>query len=80
MTQTSASKRKHPIAVSNTNDETFFVWTEGTGWAKGGSVAWQLYSKNGVTTSERGRIESGVAVWSLPTAVSLPDESFLLVH
>ncbi len=80
VTAPSASKRKHPVALSNKSGETLFVWTEGTGWAKGGSVAWQLYSKDGATTVERGRIENGVPVWSLPTAVALPNERFLIVH
>jgi hypothetical protein len=77
--QIAAGKRKHPVAVSNKRGETLFVWTEGTAWAKGGSVAWQLY-KDGTASSERDRVENGVAVWSLPTAVALPDDSFLLVH
>lgn len=75
-----AGKRKHPVAVNNKSGETLFVWTEGTAWAKGGSVAWQLYNKDGSPSSERGRVENGVAVWSLPTAVALSDDSFLLVH
>jgi len=78
--QIAAGKRKHPVAVNNKSGETLFVWTEGTAWAKGGSVAWQLYNKDGSASSERGRVENGVAVWSLPTAVALPDDSFLLVH
>ncbi|HEY0550651.1 MAG TPA: hypothetical protein VGF13_13685 [Verrucomicrobiae bacterium] len=78
--QVAAGKRKHPVAVSNKSGETLFVWTEGTAWAKGGSVAWQLYHKDGTTASDRGRVEGGVAVWSLPTAVALPDDGFLIVH
>jgi hypothetical protein len=75
-----SGKRKHPVAVSNKSGETLFVWSEGTAWAKGGSVAWQLYNKDGSISSERGRVEGGVGVWSLPAAVALPDDSFLLFH
>ena len=75
-----AGKRKHPVAVGNKRGETLFVWTEGTGWAKGGSVAWQLYQKDGTAANERGRVEGGVPVWSLPTAVTSPDDSFLIIH
>jgi len=78
--QLAAGKRKHPVAVSNKSGEILFVWTEGTAWAKGGSVAWQLYNKDGTASPERGRVEGGAAVWSLPTAVAMPDDSFLLIH
>jgi hypothetical protein len=77
---TPTSKRKHPVAVRNRSGETLFVWTEGTAWAKGGSVGWQLHRKDGTAVAERTRIEGGVPVWSLPTAVALPDDTFLLVH
>ena len=72
-------KRKHPVAVANTKGETLLVWTEGTGWAKGGSVAWQLFDAAGAATGEKGRAP-GVPVWSLPTAWARPDGSFVIVY
>jgi hypothetical protein len=30
------------------------VWTEGTGWARGGSLAWQLYDASGKVIGEKG--------------------------
>ena len=72
-------KRKHPVAVANANGETLFVWTEGTGWAKGGSVAWQVHDKDGMTVGEKGRAP-GVPGWSLPTAYAKPDGSFAIVY
>jgi hypothetical protein len=71
-------KRKHPVALANANSETLFVWTEGTGWAKGGSVAWQIFDKDGNPAGEKGRA-SGVPVWSLPTAFAKADGSFTIV-
>ena len=52
-------------------------WTEGMGWQRGGSVAWQLFDRDGDPLGEgRGNAE-GVPVWSsvaggwrLPTAGS----------
>lgn len=72
-------KRKHPVAVANAKSETLFVWTEGTGWAKGGSVAWQLFDPEGNAVGEKGRAP-GVPVWSLPTALARPDGSFVIVY
>jgi hypothetical protein len=73
------TKRKHPVVVGNARGETLFVWTEGTGWAKGGAVAWQLYDKEGKPTAERGRAD-GVPAWSLATAFAKPDDGFVIVY
>ena len=72
-------ERKHPVAVANQNGDTLLVWTEGTGWNRGGTVAWQLYDKDGKATAEKGRAD-GVPVWSLATAVAKSDQSFLIVY
>ena len=72
-------KKKHPVAAANDKGETLFVWTEGTAWAKGGAVAWQLYDQDGKATAEKGRTE-GVPVWSLATAFAKPDSNFVIVY
>ena len=53
--------------------------TEGTGWNKGGAVAWQLYDPAGNPTSEKGRAD-GVPVWSLVSAFAKPDGNFVIVY
>ncbi len=37
------STRKHPRVTALSSGEVLLVWTEGTGWEKGGSVAWQAF-------------------------------------
>ena len=76
----SGKDRKHPALAVNAAGETLLAWTEGTGWQKGGSLAWQLYDKNGEPTAETGRMEGGVPAWGLVTAVARPDESFIVLH
>jgi hypothetical protein len=71
--------RKHPVAVSNSKDETLLAWTEGTAWAKGGAVAWQVYSSDGKPTSDSGRGE-GLAAWSLATACATPSGDFVIFY
>jgi hypothetical protein len=61
--------RKHPAIVANANGHTLFVWTEGTAWAKGGSLAWQLFDKDGKPLGATG-YSPGVPVWDLPSAFS----------
>jgi hypothetical protein len=74
-----STKAKHPVAVGNVQGEVLLAWTEGTGWAKGGAVAWRLFDKDGNALSESGRAE-GVPVWSLATAFARPDGSFVIVY
>jgi hypothetical protein len=71
--------RKHPVAVQNGKGEVLLVWTEGTGWGKGGAVAWQLFDRFGRVLAERGRRE-GVPVWSLASACVLKDGTFVVIY
>lgn len=75
----SAPRRKHPAVAVNARGETILVWTEGMGWNKGGSLAWQVYDKNGKPTQERGRA-AGVPVWSLVAVFVRPDGQFTIVY
>jgi hypothetical protein len=75
----SPGDRKHPAVATNADGDILCVWTEGTGWAQGGAVAWQLYDKDGNATVEHGRVD-GVPVWSLATAFAKKDGSFVIVY
>jgi hypothetical protein len=72
-------KAKHPVAVGTSHDEVLLAWTEGTGWNKGGALAWQLYDQAGQPTVEKGRA-NGVPTWSLLSAVATPDGQFLIFY
>ena len=71
--------RKYPVFIPNASGETLFAWVEGAGWQRGGSLAWQVYDKDGNSKGAPGRSD-GVPAWSLITAVARPDGSFLLVY
>lgn len=70
---------KYPVIVANIKGDTLFAWTEGTAWGKGGSLAWQVFDKNGKPISERQSAE-GVPAWSLITAYPRADGSFTLIY
>jgi len=72
-------KRKHPAIAVNAEGYSLLAWTEGTGWKKGGSLAWQLYDRNGQPTTEKGTAE-GVPVWGLATVVALPNSEFTIIY
>jgi hypothetical protein len=74
-----ATNRKHPSVAGNQRGETLLVWAEGTGWKKGGTLAWQLFDRDGKPIGEKGHADS-VPVWSLPTAVVHPSGEFTIIY
>ena len=55
------------------------VWAEGTRWQRGGDLAGQVFDKSGKATDQHGRVERGIPVWGLPTAVATA-EGFVIIH
>ena len=72
--------RKHPAVAVAPDGSTLLAWTEGTGWQKGGSLAWQLFDASGRPTEIKGRVDRGIPVWSLPTVITRPDGGFTIVR
>lgn len=70
---------KHPVAVGNARGDVLLVWTEGTGWARGGDVAWQCLDAGGKPVGERGRVP-GLPAWSLAGAAVTPSGGFVVVY
>ena len=70
--------RKHPRLAVNGNGELLMAWTEGTGWQRGGSLAWQVYDASGRPTSERGSLP-GVPVWSFAAPFANKDGGFSIL-
>ncbi len=73
-----AKGRKHPRIAVNQRGELLFVWTEGTGWNKGGSLAWQLYDAAGQPAGAKQEV-AGVPAWSFATPAALHDGSFVIL-
>jgi hypothetical protein len=71
--------RKHPAVAANANGLVLLVWTEGTGWLKGGSLAWQVFDSAGKATSAQGHAP-GVPVWGLPSAFADHQGNFTIVY
>jgi RNA polymerase sigma factor (sigma-70 family) len=71
--------RKHPALAVNAKGATLLAWTEGTGWNKGGSLAWQVFDRDGNPTPERGAA-AGVPVWGLVAAFVRPDGRFVILY
>jgi hypothetical protein len=71
--------RKHPRLAVNKKGELLLVWTEGTGWQRGGSLAWQCYNPAGQPTGARGTLP-GVPTWSFAAPIAHPDGSFTIYY
>jgi len=71
--------RKHPSIARNAHGETLLAWTEGMGWSKGGSLAWQRYDGNGAPAGAIGRAD-GVPAWSLVAVYPRADGTFTIIY
>ena len=78
-TMTTGSKAKHPSLATNIRGETLLVWTEGTGWMRGGDLVWQVFDATGKPTLDRGR-RPGIPVWSYAASYARADGTFVIVY
>jgi hypothetical protein len=74
-----AKGRKHPKVALNSRGESILAWTEGTGWQRGGSLAWQVYDRKGNPLGEKGSAPA-VATWSFAAVAARPDGTFVILY
>ena len=74
-----ADDRKHPAVAANSRGQVLLAWTEGTGWGKGGSLAWQLFNSSGQPIGTSGHAP-GVPVWGLPSVFTDAAGNFTIVY
>lgn len=72
--------QKHPSVAINARGELLMAWAEETAWQKGGTLAWQVFNREGKPVGKPGRLEGGIPTWGLPSAVTFPNGSFLIVN
>src|SRR5262245_12142453 len=70
--------RKHPRIAADAHGQKLLVWTEGTAWARGGSLAWQSFDRDSKPSGPRGTA-AGIPVWSFAAAIARPDGGFAIV-
>ena len=70
--------RKHPRLAFKSDGTTLLAWTEGTGWARGGSLAWQVYNASGKPVGQKGTA-AGVPTWSFGAVVAQP-RGFIVIY
>jgi hypothetical protein len=71
--------RKHPRLATNFRGETILLWTEGTGWQRGGALAWQLFDRSENPIGSRGSAP-GAPTWSFGVVTANPDGNFIILY
>ncbi len=77
---TNDQPRKHPVLARNSQGQSLLVWTEGTGWQKGGAVAWQMFDSSGHPLTESAGRQDNLPVWSFPAVFAESDGHFTIVY
>jgi hypothetical protein len=72
--------RKHPAVAVNGRGEFIVAWTEGTSWNKGGSVAWQVFDREGKPLPRLAGRADGLPAWGLPAVMVRPDDTFAVIY
>jgi hypothetical protein len=71
--------RKHPRVATAANGERLLVWTEGTAWARGGSIAWQRFDKAGAPIGATASAPD-LPAWSFAAAARTKDGAFVVFY
>jgi hypothetical protein len=66
---------KHPALATNSRGETLVVWTEGTGWQRGGDLAWQVFDPKGQPTAEHVAVSPAFQSGATPPRLPRPTAS-----
>jgi hypothetical protein len=74
-----AGKAKHPAMAVNARGETLIAWVIGTGWNRGGELAWTILDASGKPTAQRGS-DTGISVWSHAAAYAEPGGDFVILR
>ena len=73
-----AKGRKHPRIAVSPRGQVLLVWTEGMGWQRGGSLAWQIFDASGNPVTDQ-KLVPGIHAWSFAAAIALPNDRFAIV-
>lgn len=71
-------KRKYPALARNGKGETLLAWVEGSGWARGGVLGWQIFDRMGRPAAVC-KTRTEVPAWSFPAAIVRPDDGFTII-
>lgn len=63
-------KGKHPSMATDPKGNILLTWSEGAGWAQGGTLRWVILDKTGTVIAEnQSDDQAEIPVWSFPSAL-----------
>lgn len=71
---------KHPAVAIDKDGNVLIAWAVGTGWQKGGSVAWQVFDRDLKPIPGTAGTADGLPAWSRPAAFAAPGGGFVVVY
>ena len=71
---------KHPAVAVDAGGRSVVAWAEGTGWNRGGSVAWQAFDAAGVPIAGASGRADDLPVWDAPAVVATGDGKFTVLY
>ena len=74
------NNRKHPALVCDRDGNVLLAWTEGTGWNKGGSLAWQLFDASGNAIPDADGQRRDLPAWDSPAAFCGSDGTITILY
>lgn len=74
---TTPTKKRHPSIVMNNKGETLVTWSEGTGWARGGTAYWRVTGGKGEINEGHGE---GLPAWDMVTGYAKPNGDFVVIY
>jgi hypothetical protein len=77
-------RQRFPAVAVSGKGEVLVAWAEGTGWNKGGTVAWEVFEGMGdgsYQPREKGKGEGKeLAVWSFAAVFARGDGTFVVMY
>ncbi len=80
MKEISVGKGKHPSIAINAMGDICVVQAVGTGWARGGTIAWQVFDSAGKSLDGQSGTANNLPAWSYPAVVARPDGNFMVFY
>jgi hypothetical protein len=71
------TKKRHPSVTKNSEGETLVTWSEGTGWARGGTAYWRATNNKGGVNEGHGE---ELPVWGMVTGYAKPNGDFVVIY
>jgi hypothetical protein len=71
---------KHPSLAVSKEGYLLMVWAEGTGWKRGGSIAWRVFDPKGKPVAGADGRAKGLPAWSRPAAHVSKDGHFRILY